>query len=94
MSNIYLGKGMSALADSILCGCLFPPFERDDAVPFVVGMTSEHRRRLARAYAVCHPRFIQRFNYWQAIRLPVEHMSYKWVDEIVVTLNRANTTPR
>jgi hypothetical protein len=28
--NLYLGKGLLALADFILCGCLFAPFERED----------------------------------------------------------------
>jgi hypothetical protein len=65
------------LADFILCGCLYPPFERQGLDP---------------VEAVCHPRFISRFRFWQPVELVDQ--TARWVDEVVVTLNRANTTPR
>jgi hypothetical protein len=62
-------------------------------------MTAERKLRLAKAYAVCHPRFIQRFRYWQNITL--DGHDARWVDDVVacrreptITMHRGNTTPR
>jgi hypothetical protein len=74
---LNLGYGLPALADFILCGCLYPPFERE-------GYDT--------TTAACHPRFISRFKFWQPMKL--EDQTARWVDEVVVTLNRANTVPR
>ena len=66
------------LANFILLGCLYEAFAKEG---------------FDKPDAVCHPRFIGRFRYWQNITLD-GHLPAKWVDEVVVTLTRANTTPR
>ena len=66
------------LANFILLGCLYEAFAKEG---------------FDKPDAVCHPRFIGRFRYWQNITLD-GHLPAKWVDDVVVTLTRANTTAR